>query len=133
MASKKKARRTGGNRTGRKGRSSLKKGDLVMVIGGGNRKKRAIQGQVGRILGFRGKARDRVLVEGVNMMTRHKRQTAPGKSAGRIQKEGSIHVSKVRYYVEKLKKPVRLRRQFLADGTKVRGYLDPASREFVQI
>ena len=115
------------------GRSSLKKGDLVMVIGGGNRKTRPIQGQIGRILGFRGKARDRVLVEGVNMMTRHKRQTAPGKSSGKIQKEGSIHVSKVRYYVEKLKKPVRLRHQFLADGSKVRGYRDPASKEFVQI
>ena len=133
MASKKEARRAGGKKTARAGRTLLKKGDLVMVIGGGNRKKRPIQGQVGRIIGFRGKEHDRVLVEGVNLMTRHKRQTAPGKSSGKVQKEGSIHVSKVRYYAEKLKKPVRLRSQFLADGAKVRGYRDPASKEFVQI
>ena len=133
MASKKTARRAGVKKTGGTGKSSLKKGDLVMVIGGGNRKKRPIQGQVGRILAFRGPERERVLVEGVNMMTRHKRQSAPGKSSGKIQKEGSIHVSKVRYYVEKIKKPVRLRHQFLADGSKVRGYIDPTSKEFVQI
>ena len=127
MASKKAARRKGTIRAGAVHRGSLKKGDMVMVIGGGNGHKRPIKGRVGRILGFGGEKLDRVLVEGVNMVTRHKRQSGPGKPAGKIQKEASIHISKVMYYVEKLNKPVRLRHRFLEDGTKVRGYFEPGS------
>jgi hypothetical protein len=37
------------------------------------------------------------------------------------------------YYVEKLKKPVRLVKSVLADGKKVRGYKDPSSKKFVQL
>lgn len=114
-------------------RSALKKGDLVMVIAGGNKDTRPIKGQVGRILGFTGKDRSRVLVEGINMVTRHQRQTAPGRSSGKIQKEAPLHISNVMYYVEKLKRPMRLRHSFLEDGTKVRGYLDPETKSFVQI
>jgi large subunit ribosomal protein L24 len=133
MASKKSARRGGEKRINVASKSSLKKGDVVMVISGGNRHKRPIQGRVGRILSFAGERRDRVVVEGLNLFTRHKKQSAPGKSSGKIQKEGSIHISNVMYYVEKIKKPVRLCHRFLEDGTKVRGYVDPTSKEFVQI
>jgi len=114
-------------------RSALRKGDPVMVIAGGNKQKRPLKGQVGKILGFRGKDKSRVLIEGVNMHTKHQRQTAPGRSAGKIQKESAVHISNVMYYVEKLKKPVRLRHSFLQDGKKVRGYRDPETKEFVQI
>lgn len=114
-------------------RSALRKGDPVMVIAGGNKEKRPIKGQIGKILGFRGKLQDRVLVEGINLHTKHQRQTAPGKSAGKIQKEMSVHISNVMYYVEKIKKPVRLSHNFLQDGKKVRGYRDPETKEFVQI
>lgn len=113
--------------------TDLKKGDTVMVIAGGHKIKRPNKGKIGKILGFTGKKGDRVLVEGLNIVKRHQKQTYPGKPHGIIQKEAGIHISNVMYYVEKLKKPVRIKRSVLADGKKVRGYLDPATKEFVQI
>lgn len=104
-----------------------------MVIAGGNKDKRPNKGQVGNILAFIGKKGDRVIVEGVNMITKHQRQTAPDKPSQIIKKEGSIHISNVLYYVDKIKRPVRLKSSFLTDGTKARGYTDPESKEFVQI
>ena len=140
MASKKVARRKGAGKAEAAPKVRLKKGDLVMVIGGGNSKKRPNKGKVGRILGFAGDRRERVLVEGVNMLFKLKRQMGPGKPGGRIQREGSIHISNVMYYAEKIKKPVRLRYRFLEDGTKVRGYFEPGTKaaqgeepKFVQI
>lgn len=117
---------------------SLKKGDMVMVIAGGHSKKRPNKGMVGKIMKFEGDNRDRVIVEGVNMVTRHLRAQAANKPSGKIQKEASIHVSNVMYYAEKLKVPVRIRMKTLADGKKVRGYFNPESkgkknREFIQI
>jgi len=115
------------------GRSTLKKGDTVMVIAGGNKKKRANKGQIGKIVRFTGENRDRVIVEGLNMITRHQRAQGANKPGGKIQREGSIHVSNVMFYAEKIKRPVRLSQQILADGKKVRGYKDPKTKEFVQV
>ncbi len=39
---------------------SLRKGDPVMVVSGGNKKKRPTKGQVGKISGFSGELSDRV-------------------------------------------------------------------------
>jgi len=111
----------------------FRKGDPVMVIAGGNKNKRPNKGKVGNIMAFVGKKRDRVIVEGVNLIKKHQRQTTPDTQSAIIEKEGSIHISNVMYYVEKIRKPVRLKSQFLADGTKARGYLDPKSKDFVQI
>ena len=120
-------------KSGGQGKTALRKGDMVMVVAGGNRHKRPIKGQVGKILRFAGSGRQRVVLEGLNMMVRHQRQTGPGKPHGKLQKEASLHVSNVMYYVEKLKKTAQLRKRRLADGTRVRGYLHPQSGEFVQI
>ncbi len=114
-----------------KGKVSLRKGDTVMVIAGGNKKKRPIKGKVGKIVRFVGE--DRVIVEGVNIITVHEKSKGPNRPAGKVQREGSIHVSNVMYYVEKLKKAVRIKHTLLADGKKARGYLDPKSKKFVQI
>lgn len=111
----------------------IKKGDMVMVITGGNKKTRPIKGRVGKVLRFVCDDRQRVVVEGVNMVTRHQKARGPDKPSGKVQKEASVHVSNVRYYVEKIKKPVRLCYKFLADGKKVRGYTDPQTKNFVQI
>ena len=67
------------------------------------------------------------------MLTHHVRASGPNKPSGKIQREGSIHISNLMYYVEKLKKPVRIKQKVLSDGAKVRGYIDPKSKEFVQI
>ncbi len=120
-------------KTNEKVATALKAGDTVMVIAGGNKSKRPNKGQTGKIKSFVGRSQDRVIVEGLNMITRHKRATAPGQPAGKIQQEGSIHISNVMYYAEKIKKPVRLKFSFLQDGRKVRGYTDPQSKEFVQV
>ncbi|MBN8547805.1 MAG: 50S ribosomal protein L24 [Deltaproteobacteria bacterium] len=110
---------------------TLKKGDLVMVIAGGNAKKRPNIGKTGKIVRFVGA--ERAVVEGVNFMTRHQRQTGPNKPSGKISTEASIHISNLMFYVEKIKLPVRLKHKTLADGKKVRGYLDKKTKEFVQI
>jgi large subunit ribosomal protein L24 len=67
------------------------------------------------------------------MITRHTRPTTPNKPSGKIQREAAIHVSNVMYYVEKLKRGVRLRVKTLADGKKVRGYIDLKTKNFVQL
>lgn len=112
---------------------SIRRGDTVMVIAGGNKKKRVLKGQTGKIVRFVGENKERAIVEGLNMMTHHVRAAGPNKPSGKLQREGSIHVSNLMYFVEKLKRPVRLKHKLLADGKKVRGYLDPKSKEFVQI
>ena len=113
--------------------TSLKKGDPVMVLVGGNRKKqKVVRGQTGKILRFLPKS-NRVVVEGVNFIVRHKRATNPNESAGIIRKEGSVHISNVQYYVEELKRPVRLKMKISKDGKKVRGYVHPESEKFEQI
>ncbi len=113
--------------------TALKKGDTVMVIAGGNKQKRALKGQVAKIKAIVGDKSDRVILEGLNLYTRHKKATAPGEEGGKIQVEKSIHISNVMYYVEALKRPVRLCKSTLADGKRVRGYKDPSSKKFVQL
>jgi large subunit ribosomal protein L24 len=112
---------------------TIRRGDTVMVIAGGNSKnsKRVLKGQIGKVARFVGE--DRVVVEGLNMVTRHQRALGPDKPAGKVQKEAPIHVSNVMYYAEKIKRPVRLKHKLLADGKKVRGYVDSKTKQFEQI
>lgn len=111
-------------------KSKLRRGDTVMVIAGGHSTKRPNQGQTGKIVGFSG---EYVVVEGVNTITKHQRQTAPGQPSGKIQREGKLHVSNVMFYADKLKRPVRLCTRTLNDGARVRGYVNPENGEFQQI
>lgn len=113
--------------------TSLRRGDTVMVISGGNKHKRVLKGQVAKIREICGAKKDRVILEGLNLFVKHKRATAPGEEGGKIQVERSVHISNVMYYVEKLKKPVRLVKNVLADGKRVRGYKDPSTKQFVQL
>jgi len=111
----------------------LRKGDEVIVITGGNQKSgRDNKGARGKILKFLPK-KDRLIVEGVNMVSRHKRATSSMESGGKIAKEGSIHISNVMYYHSELKKPVRLKVNTLDDGRKVRGFVNPETKKFEQI
>jgi large subunit ribosomal protein L24 len=111
----------------------LKKDDPVMVIAGGHEKKRKNKGETGKLVRFVGKARDRVIVEGVNMIVYHQKMRGPGREAKRLVAEGSIHISNVMYYVASLKRPVRLKVKRDDKGKRVRGYLDPKSKKFVAI
>lgn len=113
--------------------SALRTGDVVMVIVGGNKKAgKVLKGQTGKILRFIPK-RDRVVVEGLNMIKRHKKALTSNETSGIITKEGSIHLSNVMFYSEELKKPVRLKHKLLEDGRKVRGYVHPTTKKFETI
>ena len=113
--------------------TQLRVGDTVMVISGGNEKKgRILKGKTGKILRILPK-RNRVIVEGLNMIKRHKRAASATDSAGIIAKEGSVHISNVMYYSEELKRPVRLTTEKRKDGRKVRGFKHPKSGTFEQI
>jgi large subunit ribosomal protein L24 len=112
-------------------RAGLKTGDKVMVIAGGNKTNRANKGKVGKIVGFSGI--DRVIVEGINIVTKHVRARSAQQQSARVQREAPVHISHVLFYVEKLKKPVRIKINVLADGTRVRGYKHPETGKFEQI
>jgi large subunit ribosomal protein L24 len=122
------------SKNGRQSRVSsvLRKGDSVMVISGGNKNKRPLKGQVGKIKAFVGERRQRVIIEGLNLMVKHKKASTPGEEGGKIKVESSIHISNVMFYVEAIKRPVRLV-SGLVDGKRVRGYKDPKTKAFVKI
>jgi large subunit ribosomal protein L24 len=89
--------------------------DEVIVIGGKDRGKR------GKVLRVEPK-KDRVFVEGLNMIKRHQRpqQTAGGQTAGGvIEREGPIHVSNVMLIDPKDNKPTRVGIE-VVDGKRVR-------------
>lgn len=112
--------------------TALRVGDPVMVIAGGNQQGRQMKGKTGKVLRFIAR-RSRVVVEGLNIVKRHKRARSAQEAGGIIEKEGSLHVSNVMYYSEALKRPVRLRVKILEGGKKVRGYTHPETKKFEQI
>jgi large subunit ribosomal protein L24 len=93
----------------------IKKGDEVIVISGRDK------GATGTVIVADPK-RERVIVEGVNMVKRHTKETNQGprgaKSGGIVTKEGPIHVSNVALVEDG--KPTRVGYRFNDDGTKVR-------------
>ena len=91
----------------------IKKGDTVVVITGKDK------GKTGKILHAIPKT-NRVLVEGVNMVTKHQKPTAKVQQGGIIHQEAPIHVSNVMIYETKNKMGTRVGHKFLEDGKKVR-------------
>jgi large subunit ribosomal protein L24 len=88
----------------------VRKGDLVIVTRG------AYKGKRGKILRLAG---DRVIVEKVAMIKRHQKPTQRTPQGGIIDKEGSIHISNVALFDDKLGRGTRTRT--VTDGdTKMR-------------
>ncbi len=93
----------------------IRRDDEVLVIGGKDRGKR------GKVLRVEPK-KDRVYVEGLNIVKRHQRptQTAAGQQAGGvIEREGPIHISNVMLIDPKDGKPTRVGIE-LEDGKRLR-------------
>ena len=90
----------------------IRKGDEVIVISGRDRGKK---GTVLRMI----PAEDRVVVQGVNMVKRHTRQSMR-QQGGIVEKETPIHVSNVSLVDPKSGKATRVGYKFLDDGRKVR-------------
>ncbi|MBC8595833.1 50S ribosomal protein L24 [Qingrenia yutianensis] len=91
----------------------IKKGDDVIVLSGVDK------GKKGKVLSVIPKER-KVIVEGVNMATKHKKpksQTDPG---GIIHQEAPIYACKVMHVCNKCGKPTRIGHKILADGEKAR-------------
>ncbi|MCI0840325.1 MAG: 50S ribosomal protein L24 [Chloroflexi bacterium] len=87
--------------------------DNVMVIKGRDR------GKLGRITRVFRKE-DRVLVEGVNLVTRHTKSTGGVRQGGIIKKEMPVKVCNVMLVCPDCGKPTRIGYRSLADGSKAR-------------
>lgn len=101
------------------GKMSLKKGDEVLVLAGKDKGKRA---KVQQSLPKEG----RVIVDGVNMVTRHKKAQG-NNSRGMVKGQlGEIHmpaplpINKVMLVCPKCSKATRAAREVTADGASVR-------------
>ncbi|MGB0720662.1 MAG: 50S ribosomal protein L24 [Bdellovibrionales bacterium] len=95
-----------------KAKLKIKKGDSVVVLTG---KDKGSKGEVLKVL----TAESRVLVQGVNMVTKHNKPSQF--SAGGVEKkETPIHISNVALADPKDGKPTRVGYKLLKDGNKVR-------------
>jgi large subunit ribosomal protein L24 len=88
----------------------LKKGDLVQVITGRTQARGGDRGKQGKVIAVLVE-KNRVLVEGINFVTKHVRvgQTQRGTKTGGIETmEAPIHVSNVALVDPETKKPTRV-------------------------
>ncbi|CDQ41410.1 MULTISPECIES: 50S ribosomal protein L24 [Virgibacillus] len=90
----------------------VKKGDKVKVISGKDR------GKEGTILEAFPK-KDRVLVEGINMIKKHAKPSQENPQGGILNQEAAIHVSNVMLIDPKSGEPTRVGHEE-RDGKKVR-------------
>lgn len=90
----------------------LRVGDTVQVIAGSDKGK---TGEIIQIL----RKKDRVIVEGVNMVTKHIKPSQTDPEGGIVTREAPIHVSNVAYYDSKAKETVKIGYS-IVDGVKVR-------------
>jgi len=90
----------------------IKTGDEVIVIAGKDK------GEKGRILKIY-KSKDRVLVEGVNIIKKHIKPSTENPQGGIEEKEAPIHISNVALADPKTGKPTRVGYE-IKDGKKVR-------------
>ena len=90
--------------------ANIRKGDLVQVITGPSQDRGGDRGKQGKVIEVL-KDQDRVVVEGVNYVTKHVKvgQTDRGTKTGGIETyEAPIHISNVQLIDPKTKKPTRV-------------------------
>ena len=92
--------------------NKIKKGDNVVVLTGKDK------GRTGTVLEMVNKT-DRVLVQGINMVKRHTKQSQTSEG-GIIAKEAAIHISNVALADPKDGKPTKVGIKTNDDGKKVR-------------
>ncbi|MFA5659421.1 MAG: 50S ribosomal protein L24 [Oscillospiraceae bacterium] len=91
----------------------VKAGDTVVVLSGKDK------GKKGKVLEVSPKEQ-KVIVEGINMVTKHVKPTRVGQSGGIVKAEGALYASKVMAVCPKCGKPTRKGFKLNADGTKSR-------------
>ncbi len=94
-------------------RMHIKKEDRVVVISGKEK------GKKGKVLVVEPKA-GKIVVEKVNMVTKHEKPKGQGKLGGIIHQEAPIYASKVMLVCAKCGKATRLAFKIMENGSKVR-------------
>lgn len=89
-------------------KTKLKKNDLVKVIAGNSK------GTTGKVL-FVDREKGRVIVEGVNIISKHQKPTQKSPNGGIVKREASIAISNVMFIDPKSNKPTRLGSEVIKD------------------
>ncbi len=99
----------------------IKKGDTVMVIAGESK------GQKGRVLEV-DRAKDRAIVEGVNLVSKHTKPNSKSPQGGILKKEAPVHISNLMLLDPASGKPTRIGRR-LNDKDKLVRYSKKSGEE----
>ena len=91
----------------------IKKGDTVYVNAGESK------GQQGRVLEIDRK-KNRAIVEGVNLISKHQKPNADNPQGGIVKKEAGVHISNLMIVDAKTGKPTRIGRKRDSEGKLVR-------------
>ena len=91
---------------------NVKKGDTVVVLSGKDK------GKQGKVLGAV-PSEDKVVVEGINMVTCHVKPRKQGETGGIVQREAALYASKVQVVCPKCKKGTRVAHK-IENGKKIR-------------
>lgn len=103
----------------KKGRKNLlpkmhvNKGDEVVVISGDDK------GKIGKVLEIY-KSKGKIIVEGVNIIKKHRKAMGPGQEGEITEVEAPIFASKVMLWDEENKKASRVSKLILENGKKAR-------------
>lgn len=103
-------------RTRFKPKYSIKKGDMVVVIAGADKDRTTPKTVLSVIPDEK---RPRVMVEGVNIKTKHKKPNAQNPQGSIVKEEAPIAISNVMLWDAKAKAPVKIRRE-RKDGKAIR-------------
>ena len=91
----------------------VKTGDTVVVLSGKNK------GKKGKVMAVSPKE-GKVIVENVNMVSKHMKPRKMGEAGGIVKAEGAMYASKVQIVCPRCKKPTRIGHKVNEDGTKNR-------------
>jgi large subunit ribosomal protein L24 len=91
----------------------VKKDDTVVILSGKDK------GKQGKVLETSPKEQ-KVIVEGVNIVTKHVKPRKAGQPGGIVKVEGPFYACKAMLICPSCSKPTRLAHKILEDGTKMR-------------
>jgi large subunit ribosomal protein L24 len=91
----------------------IKKGDKVKIIAGKDRGK---EGKILQVL----LERNRVIVEGLNLLVKHVKPRRDGEKGQRIQTPGPLNISNVMLVCPNCNRPTKIGHKILEDKKKVR-------------
>ncbi|HEX3017351.1 MAG TPA: 50S ribosomal protein L24 [Caproicibacter sp.] len=96
-----------------KNKVHVKTGDTVVVLNGKDR------GKKGKVLQVSPKE-GKVIVEGINMVSKHVKPRKMGEQGGIVKAEGAMYACKVQLVCPRCGKPTRVGHKLYEDGTKER-------------